>query len=128
VPALNGQKDLDPLTSVMPRDLLEQCISVYFQYVYGLVPLVHRPTFLADFHGHRERHPDQEEWTVLVLSVAGMTVAHVPWAFSSLTKEETRGMVRKCHERAKAFLFDNFDAPTFGRCKLELGRAEPGTS
>ena len=101
----------------MPRPVLEHAISVYFQYVYGLVPIVHKPSFLADFHSHREELPGEEEWTALVLSVAGLTMAQVPWAFGPMTKEVVRRLVQSCYTRAKAFLFVDFDRPTIWRCE-----------
>ena len=110
--------EIDPFASIIPRDLLQHAISVYFRYVYGLVPLVHRPSFLFDIENHREHRADEEEWTILALSVAGMTMAHVPWAFSNLSKKEIREQVQKVHHRVKSFIFKDFETPSFGRCKL----------
>jgi hypothetical protein len=92
-------------------------VNTYFKYLFGLVPVVHRPTFMSDVAARREELPGQEEWTALVLAIVGVAMSQVPWDFVTMSKSDLRDMVQKCFDRVKAFVFEDFATPTTTRCE-----------
>lgn len=100
----------------MPRSLVLKAIDTYFQCVYCLVPVVHRPSFLADIQSRREELPSAEEWTALLLGVVAVTLAQVPWAFAPMSKGEVKGLVGRCYVEAKKWAQQDTIAITTTRC------------
>ena len=89
---------------VLPRQLLHQVINLYFDYVYALIPIIHRPTFMHDLHHNREERPGQEEWTCMTLAVVASTLVQVPRSFVSMPRREVRMLVETCYKRGRAYL------------------------
>ncbi|RSH95539.1 hypothetical protein EHS25_000631 [Saitozyma podzolica] len=110
--------DPNPLEAIIPRAVLDHAVNTYFKYLFGLVPVVHRPTFISDFTARREELPGQEEWTALVFAIVGVSFSQVPWDFVTMSKSDLRDMVQKCYDRVKDFVFDDFAMPTTTRCVL----------
>ena len=109
------------LDQLLPHSLLQHAINVYFDYVYGLVPIVHRPSFLSDFKGRRDLLPGQEEWTTTLLGVAALTMAQVPWAFRPMSNEEVKGMVGRMYGRIKVYALADEGEVTLARCEFGIG-------
>lgn len=115
---MNKASTLDQL---LPHSLLQHAINVYFDYVYGLVPIVHRPSFLSDFKGRRDLLPGQEEWTTTLLAVAALTMAQVPWAFRPMSNDEVKGMVGRMYGKIKDFAMGDEGEVTLARCEFVIG-------
>lgn len=106
----------NPLDQILPRPLLHHIIDLYFDYVYPLVPCLHRPSFMADLYGHREEREGEEEWTVLVLCLVAATLCQIPRAWVSMPRRDVRELVYRCYRRAVDTLALDFGAPTVLRC------------
>ncbi|KAK4688912.1 hypothetical protein P7C73_g1194, partial [Tremellales sp. Uapishka_1] len=107
---------LNPFDAILPRTLLLHVIEIYFDYVYGLVPILHRPSFMRDIHERREERPDQQEWTALVLALVGATLVQTPRAFVPLSRREVKALVERCQAESQAFLNLSFGTITVTRC------------
>lgn len=81
------------------------------------MPVVHRPTFLADFEARRDERSGEDEWAAVVLSLIAATLAQVPWAFG-IGKADVRDLVQKCWERIKQWLYGDFSEFSVGRSEL----------
>jgi hypothetical protein len=106
----------NPIESLMPRSLVLKAVDTYFQCVYCLVPIVHRPSFLNDLEARREELPHAEEWMALLLGVVAVTLAQVPWAFAPMTKKEVKGLVGRCYLEAKRWAQQDTIEITTTRC------------
>ncbi|EAL22187.1 hypothetical protein CNBC3250 [Cryptococcus deneoformans B-3501A] len=105
----------NPLDSVLPRRLLYHIIDLYFDYIYCLIPCLHRPSFIHDLNTKREENPDQEEWVILVLAVVASTLVQLPRSFVDLPRNEVKDLVLRCHNRIKDYLARDFDTITVTR-------------
>jgi len=61
---------------LFPVDLLPRVINDYMTYVYPIVQLIHRPTFLRNFRDNR--HAQDPNFFALVMALCAVTVAHRP--------------------------------------------------
>ncbi|WVW80505.1 hypothetical protein I302_102489 [Kwoniella bestiolae CBS 10118] len=114
----------NPFDQILPRTLLLSAISTFFDHLYCLTPLVHKPTFLSDLEKHREEQPDSEEWVSLVLMLVAATLVQAPWAFTELGREDIVVLARAFYKKGKTWLVDDFNEITVGRFLIEsLGRA-----
>lgn len=59
-----------------PMELIGRIVDDFFIYVYPILPLVHRPTFLRDFRANR--HTGDANFFALVLALSASTIAHNP--------------------------------------------------
>lgn len=57
-----------------PSELMSSIIDDFFIYVYPIIPMVHRPTFLKNFR--ENRHTRDANFFALVLAVCASTIAH----------------------------------------------------
>ena len=106
----------NPLDALLPRSLLNQIIALYFDYVYALIPIIHRPTFMHDLSHNREERPGQEEWTCMTLALVASTLVQVPRSFVALPRREVRMLAETCYVRARAYLGLSVD----GRASVQL--------
>jgi hypothetical protein len=106
----------NPIEVLMPRSLILKAVDTYFQCVYCLVPVVHRPSFLSDIASKREELPGAEEWSALLLAVVAVTLAQVPWAFAPMSKAEVKELVGRCYLEAKRWAQLDTIAITTSRC------------
>jgi hypothetical protein len=104
--------------AIIPRPLLNTVIDMYFDYVYCIVPFPHPPTFLADYHGHREQTLNQHEWTAMVFAMVSFTISLVPQQILPGDKQFLRGIATRSVEYAKAFLAEPFAGTSLQRCEL----------
>jgi hypothetical protein len=97
-------RSANPLDMVLPRQLLHQVVNLYFDYVYALIPIIHRPTFMHDLHHNREERPGQEEWTCMTLALVAATLVQVPRSFVSMPRREVKQLAETCYKRGRAYL------------------------
>lgn len=107
----------NPLDQVLPRGLLYLIIDLYFDYIYGLCPFVHRPSFIRDLYGRREEQPDSDEWVALVIGIVGSTVAQIPKAFVPLPRGEVKSLAIESLRIVHAFLSQPYNVVTVTRRK-----------
>ncbi|WWD18047.1 hypothetical protein CI109_102494 [Kwoniella shandongensis] len=105
----------NPFDAIMPRTKLYQIIDLYFDYIYCLIPCLHKPSLIHDLNMRREERPGQEEWICLVLAVAASTLAQLPRSFTSMTRVETRELVVKCDKVVRVYMTKDFTNLTVER-------------
>ncbi|KAL7424604.1 hypothetical protein Q5752_000288 [Cryptotrichosporon argae] len=86
----------NPLDALIPRGLLLLVIRLYFDYIWCLIPCVHRPSFMRDLEARREERPGQDEWVALVLAVVGTTLVQMPSSFVPLERYKVKQIVQRC--------------------------------
>lgn len=105
----------NPLEAIIPRPLLNHIIELYFDYVYCLIPALHKPTFMRNLHNRREEQPGQEEWVALVLAVVEVTLVQMPRSFVALSKQEIKALFTNCSRAVKSYLDRDFSQLTINR-------------
>lgn len=123
------------LDQILPRPILIHAVDTYFQYTYGLVPAVHRPSFMHNIRLHTHTDAggsshsylesmsgatasDPDELPALILAVAAVTLVGLPWAFAplGLDKGGVKRLARRCYDLAKGWAQNEFDQITTTRC------------
>lgn len=112
-----------PFDGIFTRSLLTTVIDMYFDYVYCLVPFPHPPTFLKDYHGHREQEPLQDEWTAMVFAMAAFTISLVPHQILPGDKPSLRRLTVESCGIAREHLAKPFTQNTLQRCKSSIQAA-----
>jgi hypothetical protein len=107
----------NPFDAVLPRGLLLYIVDLYFDYIYALIPCLHKPSFMASLHDGREERPNEEEWIALVMAVVAGTLVQVPHAFVAIPKEEKKVLTQRCYGLVKDFLHKDFTEVTVSRCE-----------
>lgn len=110
----------NPLDSVLPRPLLYHIIDLYFDYIYCLIPCLHKPSFVHDLNTKREENLNEEEWVILVLAVVASTLVQLPRSFVNLPRKEVKDLVLRCHNRVRNYLAQDFDSVTVTRSESSL--------
>lgn len=105
------------LDNILPRGLLYLIIDHFFDYIYPLNPVVHRPSFLKDVLDHREERSGEEEWIAVVMTVVCVTIIQLPPTFLPVPTEEARRITMTCYRYAKGFEMTDYQ-------KLSLNRRE----
>jgi hypothetical protein len=94
----------NPFDAILPRGLLFHIVDLYFDYMYGLCPFIHRPSFMRDLREHREEQPDSEEFQALVLGLVSCTLSQIPRAFVPLPRSEVKGLLIKTFQWVQRYL------------------------
>ncbi|WVQ97169.1 hypothetical protein IAU59_004279 [Kwoniella sp. CBS 9459] len=105
----------NPLDAVLPRSTLHQILDLFFDYIYCLIPCVHRPSFTHDVNTKREERVGQEEWTALVLIIVASTLVQLPRSFISMSRKEVRELVIACYDKVKDYLIKDYEQITVTR-------------
>jgi hypothetical protein len=113
----NPAEPSNPLDRVIPRGLLQHVIDLYFDYIYALIPAIHRPTFMRDLNERREEQEGQEEWTHMVLILVCSTLLQVPRAFVPLPRREVKAIVEKCWDMTRRFMVKDWSEVSLERRK-----------
>jgi hypothetical protein len=108
----------NPLDNVLPRGLLHHVVDLFFDYVYGLVPCLHRTSFMGDLYARREERPEQEEWTILVLMIVAATLCHLPRHLIPIPRADVRRLVERCFDRRGEFIAKPHTTISVTRSKL----------
>lgn len=90
--------------SLCSRDLLKRILLDYLEYLYPLIPVIHRPNFHRDLSDNRDLYDD--DFFGLVLGLCAVTVGTMPNRFKDYTtcaeplRFRTRTeMIRYCYDR-----------------------------
>ncbi|KEF52840.1 uncharacterized protein A1O9_11257 [Exophiala aquamarina CBS 119918] len=93
---------------LFPAELIPRMIDDFFAYVYPIVQMVHRPTFLKNLRDNR--HARDPDFFALIMALCASIVAHRP---EKLTEYQTSptplkiqtplGVVDYCHARSVQF-------------------------
>ncbi|OCF33250.1 hypothetical protein I316_04991 [Kwoniella heveanensis BCC8398] len=105
----------NPIDAILPRSTLHQILDLFFDYIYCLIPCVHRPSFTHDINTKREERAGQEEWTSLVLIIVASTLVQLPRSFVSMSRKQVRELVIACYNKVKDYLNKDFDQITVDR-------------
>lgn len=108
----------NPIDMILPRGLLYHIVDLYFDYLYGLCPYLHRPSFMRDLRERREEKPNPEEFVALVCGVVSSTLGQIPRAFVPLPRREVKGMIIKTYEMVRQYLIKPFEDITVTRREL----------
>ena len=85
------------------RITIKVIVADYFQYIYPLVPLVHRPSFQRDFAANRD-HAD-DDFLSLIYGICALTVASLPSKF----QRYQNGRTSPSHVSRKAMVYTCYD-------------------
>ena len=105
------------LDNILPRGLLYLIIDHFFDFIYPLNPVVHRPSFMKDVEDNREERQGEEEWVALVMVVVCVTIIQLPPTFLPISAEEARRIALTCFRYVKGFVSSDYQ-------KLSLNRRE----
>ncbi|OWZ34540.1 hypothetical protein C347_01924 [Cryptococcus neoformans AD2-60a] len=82
------------IESVLPRHLALHVISLYFEHVYCIIPVIHRPSFEKDLSAHEElRRPT---FFALIMSVIAATLIHLPKSYFPIPAHKVRPLSDRC--------------------------------
>lgn len=98
------------LEDVIKRDVAIYVLSLYFDYVYPLVPLVHRPTFMKRFH-NQDDHKDPV-FLGLILSILAASLMQIPKDQIPIEAESISGLAHRCHRTSRLVCLDHYDPPS----------------
>lgn len=112
----------NPFDAILPRGMLLYIVDLYFDYIYALIPCLHKPSFMASLHDGREERPNEDEWIALVMAVVAGTLVQVPHAFVAIPKEEKKILTQRCYALVKSFLYKDFTEVTVSRCESRIMR------
>jgi hypothetical protein len=103
-PFLGAYKDSgNPFERVLPREMLNHLVTLYFEYMFWINPYPHRPTFERDLANRREEEPGQDEWAAMVFGMLGF-VCLLPKQLLPLSPDESSALMGKCLEQLMAFI------------------------
>lgn len=114
------------LDQVLPRGLLLHVVDLYFDYIYALIPAIHRPTFMRDLANHREDREGEEEWTHMVLILVAATLVQVPRAFVPLPRSEVKALAEHCYQLTREFQSKDWQSVSLERCESSACHTPPG--
>ncbi len=83
------------LEEIAPRDTISLIIALFFDFVYPLTPCVHKPSFMADLHAHREERDPL--FFALVMSTVASTLVQVPRSYLPMDRPVVRNSPRYVH-------------------------------
>ncbi|OSX60017.1 hypothetical protein POSPLADRAFT_1148942 [Postia placenta MAD-698-R-SB12] len=98
------------LEDVAPRDTMLLIIALFFDFVYPLTPCVHKPSFMADVHSHREQRDPL--FFALVMSTVASTLVQVPRSYLPMERHAVRKLAQTCHEASRHISVASYDPPT----------------
>ncbi|KAH8104845.1 fungal-specific transcription factor domain-containing protein [Cristinia sonorae] len=98
------------LEDIAPRDTILLIIALFFDFVYPLTPCVHKPSFMADVHSHREERDPL--FFALVMSVVASTLVQVPRSYLPMERHAVRKLAQNCHEASRHITVASYDPPT----------------
>lgn len=67
------------LTALASEEVIDTLISLYFEHLYVLTPILHQPTFLAAYHG--KLHTRDISFFSMLCALLSVTLSQVPATF-----------------------------------------------
>ena len=98
------------LEDIASRDTISLIIALFFDFVYPLTPCVHRPSFMADLHSHREERDPL--FFALVMSTVASTLVQVPRSYLPMERSVVRKLAQTCYEASRHITIVSYDPPT----------------
>lgn len=98
------------LQDIAPRDTISLIIALFFDFVYPLTPCVHKPSFTADLHSHREERDPL--FFALVMSTVASTLVQVPKSYLPMDRPVVRKLAQTCYEASRHITIASYDPPT----------------
>jgi len=83
------------LEEIAPRDTISLIIALFFDFVYPLTPCIHKPSFMADLHSHREERDPL--FFALVMSTVASTLVQVPRSYLPMERPVVRKLAQVCY-------------------------------
>ncbi|WVR05865.1 hypothetical protein IAU60_002891 [Kwoniella sp. DSM 27419] len=108
-----SEASVPPTTSIaaiLPRDLAMLTVRLYFDHVYCIIPVIHRPSFMADLTTREEER--RPMFFALVMAMIATTLIHVPKSFFPIPAESVRRLSDKCLKACLAVTSREMDNPT----------------
>lgn len=106
----------NPIEAVLPRHVLYGILDIYFDYVYCLIPCLHKPSFMRDLDSRREERPGGDEFVALVFAIVETTLMQMPRLIVNMPKEASRELFHHANAIVKQFLDREFTELTVTRC------------
>ncbi len=110
IPPLSYHYRPHRLEDVAPRDTILLIIALFFDFVYPLTPCVHKPSFMADIHAHREERDPL--FFALVMATVASTLVQVPRSYLPMERHAVRKLAQTCHEASRHISVASYDPPT----------------
>ncbi|KAI6027494.1 fungal-specific transcription factor domain-containing protein [Pisolithus microcarpus] len=98
------------LEDIAPRDTIFLIIALFFDFVYPLTPCVHKPSFMADLHAHREERDPL--FFALVMSTVASTLVQVSRSYVPMERSTVRKLARTCFEASRHITVASYDPPS----------------
>jgi hypothetical protein len=98
------------LETVAPRATFSLIIDLYFDYLYPLMPCVHRPSFMVNFHSRREEQDPL--FFALVMSITASTLAQMPRSYLPMDPQTARRLAQACYEASRLVSVALCDPPS----------------
>ncbi|EIW68075.1 hypothetical protein TREMEDRAFT_69554 [Tremella mesenterica DSM 1558] len=112
-PGATGLGNMGPggmaIETVLPRELALHVIALFFEHIYCIIPIIHRPTFMADLAAHEEEK--SPIFFGLVMSMIAITLIHVPKSFFPIPAESVRRLSDHCLKYSYALTRRAADQP-----------------
>ncbi|KAF8558233.1 hypothetical protein OG21DRAFT_1220439 [Imleria badia] len=110
IPSLSYYYRPHRLQDIAPRDTISLIIAIFFDFVYPLTPCVHKPSFTADLHSHREERDPL--FFALVMSTVASTLVQVPRSYLPMERSVVRKLAQTCYEASRHITIASYDPPT----------------
>jgi hypothetical protein len=98
------------LEDIASRRTIMLVITLFFDFVYPLIPSVHRPSFLRDLDSRREEQDPM--FFALVMSTVASTLVQVPRSYLPMERHVVRSLARRCFEAGRHISVASQDPPT----------------
>ncbi|OCF39525.1 hypothetical protein I317_06684 [Kwoniella heveanensis CBS 569] len=98
------------IESILPRELAMLVIRLYFDHVYCIIPVIHRPSFMADLTAHEEER--RPIFFALLMAMIATTLIHVPKSYFPIPADRVRKLSDKCLKACYAVTRREMDNPT----------------
>ena len=98
------------LEDIAPRDTMALIIALFFDFVYPLTPCIHKPSFMADLHAHREEHDPL--FFALVMSTVASTLVQMPRSYLPMQRSVVCKLAQTCYEASRHITVVSYDPLT----------------
>jgi hypothetical protein len=98
------------LEVIAPRETISRIIALFFDYVYPLMPCVHKPSFMTDFNSRREERDPL--FFALVMSTVASTLVQIPRSYLPMERHSMRRLARTCYEASRLITMASYDPPS----------------
>ncbi|KAI6042705.1 fungal-specific transcription factor domain-containing protein [Pisolithus marmoratus] len=98
------------LEDIAPRNTIFLIVELFFDFVYPLTPCVHKPSFMADLHAHREERDPL--FFALVMSTVASTLVQVSRCYLPMERSTVKKLARTCFEASRHITIASYDPPS----------------